>query len=214
MQVALIGGTFNPIHYAHLRCAEEIFTLFNLDKVIFIPSGNPPHKSSSGVIDAKFRLEMTKLATKSNLRFSVSDVEIRREGKSYTVDTIEHFLNGPESIEKLFFVMGTDSFVEISTWKDYDRLFSLCNMIIISRPGFDLENCKSQMSENLLSKFSIDVENNVWHHGSGNSVYFHKGTLMDISGSIIRKLIKRGESIRYLLPSEVEEFIEKNRLYR
>jgi nicotinate-nucleotide adenylyltransferase len=214
LRIALIGGTFNPIHYAHLRCAEEIRIAFKLDQVIFIPAGDPPHKTSEDIIPSRLRYAMTEMAVKDNSRFAVSDIELKREGKSYSVDTILHFLDRMEPEDQLYFILGSDAFRDIGIWKDYIRLFSLCHFIVISRPNYDISLIKSTVPAGLAARFTEEDDGFTWRHQSGFAVFFHEVTAMDISGSMIRNLIKEEISIRYLVPPDVEAFIEKKRLYR
>ncbi|MEI9477177.1 MAG: nicotinate-nucleotide adenylyltransferase [Deltaproteobacteria bacterium] len=132
-RIGLFGGTFNPIHLGHLRGAEDIRESFGLDRVVFLPAAIPPHKLRDDVIEPRPRLEMVKLATLANPFFSVSDVEIERSGKSYSIDTLRYFRE--RQPDSFFFILGMDAFVEIETWKEYQKLFSLCNFIVMARPG-------------------------------------------------------------------------------
>lgn len=211
-RIGLFGGTFNPIHLGHLRGAEEIREAFRLEEIVFIPSAIPPHKSPEEIIDAGHRMEMVRLAIASNPFFSLSGIELTRPGKSYSIDTIRYFCEG--SSDTFFFILGGDAFVEIETWKDYQNLFSLCHFIVMARPGFQKTPVASQLPETLNSAFQYDLEAKVWIHLSGYHLYFKEISFLDISSTKIRELIERGESIRYLVPPEIETYLDQNRLYR
>jgi nicotinate-nucleotide adenylyltransferase len=211
-KIGLFGGTFNPIHLGHLRGAEEIREGFSLDQVIFIPSAIPPHKAMEEIIDAGHRLEMVRLATVSNSFFSISDIELSRAGKSYSIDTLRHFREG--CTDNLFFILGGDAFVEIETWKDYKNLFTLCHFIVMARPGFQKTPVASQLPGALNDHFHYDPEMKAWVHASGHHLTFREISFLDISSTKVRELIERGESVRYLIPPETEAYVHQHGLYR
>jgi nicotinate-nucleotide adenylyltransferase len=210
--VGLFGGTFNPIHLGHLRGAEEMREAFRLREVIFIPSSIPPHKGKEKVIEAKHRLEMTRLAIANNPYFSISDIELLRPGKSYSIDTIRYFREKRQ--DALFFILGRDAFVEIETWREFQNLFSLCHFIVMARPGAQKNNLFSQLPGALIPAFQYQPEEKAWVHLSGNRVYLKEILFLDISSTKVREVIEKGESVRYLIPSEVEAYIQKHGLYR
>jgi len=207
--IGLFGGTFNPIHLGHLRGAEEIRETFGLQEVIFIPAAHPPHKVTEEIIEAHHRLEMVKRATRKNPQFSTSDVELKRGGKSYSVDTIRYFLEKLK--DSLYFILGRDAFMEIETWKDFHNLFSLCNFIVMARPGFIQA---SPLPEVLAPAFRYDQGVSAWVHASGNIVFFKEINFLDISSTKVRELAQKGGSLKYLVPPEVEAYIAKHGLYR
>ncbi len=211
-RLGLFGGTFNPIHIGHLRGAEEIRESFQLDEVIFIPAAIPPHKGIGEVIDARHRMEMVRLAIQNNPFFSASEVEILRPGKSYSIDTIKYYRE--TNSDDIYFILGRDGFIEIDTWKDFKTLFSLCNFIVMTRPGFEKANLFSKLPEALTSDFHYNQEIGAWTHFSGFYLYFKEITFLDISSTKVRELIEKGESVRYLIPSQVEEYIRQNNLYK
>jgi len=211
-KIGFFGGTFNPVHLGHLRGAEEIREAFRLDEIIFIPSAIPPHKAMEEIIDAKHRLEMVRLAIASNPSFSISDIELSRPGKSYSIDTLRHFREG--CADALFFILGGDAFVEIETWKDFQNLFTLCHFIVMARPGFPKTSVASQLPGSLTPAFQYDLETKAWVHLSGYHLYFKEISFLDISSTKVRELIERGESARYLIPPETEAYIHKHGLYR
>jgi len=211
-RIGLFGGTFNPIHLGHLRGVEEIREAFHLEEVIFIPSSIPPHKVTEKVTEANHRLEMVMLATSNNPHFSTSDLELSRPGKSYSIDTIRFFRERQQ--DALFFILGRDAFVEIETWKEFQNLFSLCHFIVMARPGSQKNTSSSPLPGALIPNFRYDPEERAWIHLSGHRLYFKEISFLDISSTKVRELIERGESVRYLIPAEVEVYIQKHRLYR
>lgn len=208
-RIGLFGGTFNPIHYGHLRGAEEIRETFGLREVIFIPAALPPHKMTERIIEAHHRLEMVKLATQKHPKFSTSDVELKRPGKSYSIDTIRYFRETFK--DSLYFILGRDAFVDIDTWKDFRTLFSLCNFIIMIRPGLKQA---FPLPGTLAADFRYDQGTSGWVHVSGNMIFFKEINFLDISSTKVRELVEKGESIKYLVPPEVEVYIEKQGLYQ
>jgi nicotinate-nucleotide adenylyltransferase len=210
-RIGLFGGTFNPIHLGHLRGAEQIREAFGLQEVVFIPAALPPHKVTEKIIEAQHRLVMVKRAIRKNPYFSASDVELRRSGKSYSIDTIRYFREGYQR-SLFFFILGSDAFIEIETWKEYQHLFSLCNFIVMTRPGF--QKASSPLPGSLISVFRYNQEAGAWIHSSGFKLFFKEITFLDISSTKIRELIEKGESVRYLVPAEVEAYIQKNGLYQ
>ena len=212
IKVGLFGGTFNPIHLGHLRGAEEVRESFGLKTVAFIPAAIPPHKSLEEVVEVRHRLEMIRLAVTTNSSFSLSDVEIKRPGRSYSIDTIRHFRKEyPEG--HLYFILGGDAFTEIETWKEFPSLFSLCNFIVMARPGFWKTSLPAQLPEVLKQALRYDRAVNGWIHSSGHTLHFQEITFLDISSTKVRELLERGESVRYLIPGEVETYIRRYGLY-
>jgi nicotinate-nucleotide adenylyltransferase len=196
----------------HLRGAEEIRETFSLSEVVFIPAAIPPHKMVEEVIEARHRLEMVRLATATHPNFSISDIELLRSGKSYSIDTIRYFRERcPGS---LFFILGGDAFVEIETWKEFQDLFSLCNFVVMTRPGSQKNTLTSSLPKSLTHVFRYDKEIGVWIHLSGHTLHFQEITFLDISSTRVRDLIERGESVRYLIPAEVEAYVKGHGLYR
>jgi nicotinate-nucleotide adenylyltransferase len=210
----------------HLRGAEEIREAFGLQQVIFIPAAIPPHKVAEEVIEAKHRFEMVRLATATNPFFSITDIELSRPEKSYSIDTIRYFRERDQEV--FFFILGRDAFVEIESWKEFQHLFSLCNFIVMTRAGFQktlstsvrVPACRSgrdsgsPLPEALVPVFRYDQQVKGWIHTSGHTLYFKEITILDISSTKVRELIERGESVKYLVPGEVEAYIQKNGLYR
>lgn len=195
-----MGGTFDPIHYGHLVTAEAARTEFNLDKVIFTPAGNPPHKKDYNVTSAEDRYLMTVLAVNGNPFFDVSRIEIDRPGLTYTVDTLKEFSNefGPKT--SLFFISGADAVLDILSWKDVKEVLSYCTFIAATRPGYPMDKLEQKLED--IREFY------------GKVVLPLQVTGMDISSTEIRNRVKKGLSIKYLLPDNVKNYIEKHQLYR
>ena len=194
-----MGGTFDPIHYGHLVTAESARTKFGLDQVIFIPCGDPPHKDKGQVSPAAQRLMMVTLATITNSYFHVSDVETKREGYSYTYDTVEYFHKLYQSNCELFFITGADAIRSIYSWKNIELLLERCLFIAATRPGFSLEEWEDQeqLPLNALKR-----------------IHFMSIPALSISSTDIRNRVGKGEAIKYLLPREVEAYIGKHNLYK
>lgn len=210
-RIGIFGGTFNPIHFAHLRIAEEIREAFALSNVVFVPAATPPHKPLADELPFADRMEMVARAVADNPFFTVSDLESRRDGKSYSIDTILAFREQYPGAE-LFFIMGGDSFAEFSTWRRYGEIFANCNIVAITRPGTDISLLEG-LPVALAHEFWYDSAGKRLVHCSGHAVYYLEGTRLDISSTTIRSLIKQGRSIRYLLPAQVEHYISEQRLY-
>lgn len=191
-KIGILGGTFDPIHMGHLVLAEEVKEKLRLDEVIFIPCLQPPHKTKRKLSPAKDRFRMTQLSIEGNRSFSVSDIELKRGGLSYTVDTLRQ-LKEIHPRSQIYFLTGSDILEEIHTWREPEEIYQLAKMVIATRPGFDRIDPK-----NRFAKKSTIVEI----------------TGVDISSSQIRERVKKGQSIKYLVPSRVEEYIKKKKLYK
>lgn len=212
-----MGGTFNPIHYGHLRPAEEIRERLKLNKVLFIPSARPPHKDSE-IIEPHHRLEMARLAIRSNPFFDVSPIEVERKGKSYSERTLDEILKNYGG--ELFFLLGIDAFLEVPTWRNADKLFSLANFVILLRPPYSFQSLsKSPYLRFLKNSILIELDQGIRQSyrkvsENGRSICFERVISMDISSTFIRKNINAGRSIKYLLPDPVESYIITQRLYK
>ena len=204
--IGVMGGTFNPIHIGHLRSAEEVREAFGLDRVIFIPSADPPHKGKKGIINISDRLEFVREAVRDNPFFSASDIEARRDGKSYTVDTLKEMKDRLESGGDLYFILGLDAFLEIETWYSYRELFGLSHFVVTDRPTPESHNPPFILPESLAALFE-KTEGRTLRHTSGNRVYYHNISALDISATEIRRLVGEGASIRYLVPERVNDII-------
>jgi len=202
-KIGIMGGTFNPIHHGHLVTAQEALSQFKLDKVIFIPTGNPPHKIENEVASAEDRYIMTVIATSSNSNFFVSRMEIDRKGKSYTIDTVRQLrkIYGKNSL--LYFITGADAILEILTWKNTDEIVSLCKFIAATRPGYNLSRIED-LRKRLFGKAGAADE----------KIYEMEIPALSISSTDIRNRIKHNRPIDYLLPERVSNYILKHELYK
>ena len=213
VRVGLFGGTFNPVHWGHLRAAEEIREQYDLERVIFIPTNISPHKASRKLIAAQHRLHMLDRAVETNPSFVTSDVELQRCGESYSVETISYFRQTAQEELTPFFILGLDAFLEINTWKNYRELFSLCNFIIMTRPGYEVKASEQLMPEEILHEFSYKSDEKRFMHRSQFSTYIAEITALDISSHAIRAHIQNGRSVKYLLPEAVETYIAEHHFY-
>ena len=212
MKIGLMGGTFNPVHLAHLRIAEEARDLCGLDKVVFIPAADPPHKPLAGDVPFRQRYEMVRLAIAGNPAFELSDIEEQRPGKSYSIDTIAAFRREhPE--DQLFFIIGSDSFLEIGLWHRYVEIFRSCNLIVVERPGYPVNDPISALPVAIRGEVRYTRDLHRLEHAAGTTVKFLSGCPLEVSSSEIRRLAAAGHSITYLVPPEVEAYIKEQRIY-
>jgi nicotinate-nucleotide adenylyltransferase len=192
MKIGIFGGTFNPPHIAHLILAESLYESLNLDKIIFIPSSLPPHKKCDDLLDAEHRLRLIQLAIGNNDRFEVSDIEVQRGGTSYTVDTVRT-LDEKYKNDTLYLIIGADNLKSFHLWRDYEALLRRCTLIAMRRPGSTTE----EVREDVLGDTRIvDVP------------------YLDVSSTEIRRKIRGGKSVRYLVPDAVLSEIEKSGFYK
>ena len=213
MKIGLFGGTFDPIHWGHLRSAEEVAETYNLDRVYFIPASIPPFKRAQTSTPPADRLQMVRLAVARNPRFQACTVEISRLGVSYSIDTVRYFAARKQPADTLYFIIGLDAFREIAKWKDYTEIFPLCNFIVTSRPGSKERDPLKGTGVAVKKLFCYDFKNRSYKHRSGTRVFFIELTDIAISASEIRALVERRKSIRYLVPPVVEKYIKRRQLY-
>jgi nicotinate-nucleotide adenylyltransferase len=217
MKVGIFGGTFNPIHYGHLRAAEEVGEQLGLDRILFVPSGNPPLKTKN-IAPARQRFEMAKIAIKDNRLFALSDIESRLPGKSYTVKTIEA-LQKENPQADFFLILGIDAFLDIPNWWHPERLVNLSHFIIISRPGYaflDLQGSPFIKIKKPILK-NLDASGTESHEAtlpSQREAVLLRITPLSISSTEIRRLVRLGSSIKYLLPPAVQSYIITHKLYK
>ena len=202
-KIGIMGGTFNPVHSGHLVTAQEALSQFKLDRVIFIPTGNPPHKIEKDIADAEDRYIMTVIATSSNSNFYVSRMEIDRKEKSYTIDTVRQLRKKYGKNSSLYFITGADAILEILTWKNTDEIISLCKFIAATRPGYDMTRI-----EDLRKKLFSSSE------ASYKKIYCMEIPALSISSTDIRNRVRSGRPIDYLLPEGVSNYILKHGLYK
>jgi nicotinate-nucleotide adenylyltransferase len=210
MRIGLFGGSFNPIHFGHLRAAEEDREGMSLDLVYFVPAASPPHKPSTGLASAEHRLEMVRLATKGNRYFMVSDAEVRRGGNSFTIDTVQYFRAVMRGQAQLYLIIGTDQFIELDTWKEPDELMRACSIIVHIRGE---EQQPGDASLAMVNRFGYIKKQDHYVHSSGQTLSFNATTFLPISATLIRRKIATGKSIRYLLPGDVADYIKRHAVY-
>ena len=215
MKWGLFGGTFDPIHIGHLRCAEEMIEIFDLNRIIFVPASRPPHKITASITPFYHREQMIRLAIEGNPAFSFSDVENRRTGTSYSVETVEYLLDKYrlENLE-LYFILGQDAFHAIRTWKDWERLLLLCHFAVMTRPGYVNQGLDAILSPEIAARFTYDETLKGYRGETGQAILFREVTFLDIASSNIRKRAREGKTINYLVPDAVRHYIVKNQLYR
>jgi nicotinate-nucleotide adenylyltransferase len=194
----IMGGTFDPIHLGHLVVANEVLNIYNLDKIIFVPAGNPPHKIGTRA-SSWDRYFMTNIATNSNVKFIVSDLEIKSTDKSYTLNTLKEFHNTYPDTD-FYFITGTDAVIDLPNWHEPQELLKLCKFIAVSRPGISKEDAEYKIDEIRIS-LNANIEQ-------------LQVPMLQISSTDIRDRFQRGVSAKYLLPESVEQYILKNNLYR
>lgn len=222
--IGLFGGTFNPIHNGHLKAVEEVQKGFYLDESYLIPSAIPPHKEQKNLADAKNRMEMIRLAVASSPALSesviVSDVELKRCGPSFTIDTVRYFKSISQKNSRLYLIIGIDAFLEIDTWKSYMDIFMLSSFIIIPRPGTGgsdktivLRSIEDYLKKRISQGYKCSFSESCYKHNYNQPVFFFDISPVNISSTKIRRLIKQGKSIKSLVPEKVEEFIKTKGLY-
>ena len=197
-RIGVLGGTFDPIHYGHLAAAEEARVRVDLEKVLFVVAGLPPHKLDEEVTPVEHRLAMVQLGIASNPDFELSRVDVDRSGPSYTVDTLSILHAEWGQGTEVFFILGIDSLLEVPTWHQPERLIKLCRLVAVARPGFEVDMSK--------------LENSV--PGISSRVEIIDMPEVDISSSDLQRRVKEGLPIRYQVPESVERYIREHRLYQ
>jgi nicotinate-nucleotide adenylyltransferase len=188
MKIGILGGTFNPVHIGHLILAEEAREKLGLDKVIFVPAFLPPHKDGSDVAVAKHRFSMVKLAIKGNKYFVASDIEIKRDGRSYTIDTIKEFKKKFQR-DDLYFIIGSDLLKYLDEWKDLNEIIKMVRFVAATRPGYPLERIPAYIT-------TLPIR------------------AVDVSAFEVRECIRDDKSFRYLVPEAVFNYIKRQGLYQ
>ena len=214
-RTGLFGGTFNPIHSGHIRAAEIVQKRLSLEKILFIPSYIPPHKDSEEIASPSHRLRMVELALRPHSHFVASSIEVDAQEKSYSVITLGKIKKLYPNTQ-VFFILGIDAFLEIDTWKNYDKVLEQCFFAVISRPGFRLKEAKRTLKEIPgkdiceLSESEILDDDKLLSY----RIFLLQIDALDIASTDIRKRVKRGESIQTMVPDEVEAYIKENNLYQ
>ena len=188
MRIGILGGTFDPIHLGHLHLAKKVRDRLLLNKVIFIPTNLPPHKKNIRVTQARHRYDMIKLAIGNYKRFEVSDVELKRKGRSYSVETLKHFRKRHGLAAEIFFITGSDSLTALNKWKSLKRILRLCKFVIVKRPRFKIRGTPGEF-------IVLDVD------------------AKDISSTKIRNRVRSGQGIGKFVPKKVKKYIQRHDLY-
>lgn len=209
-RVAVFGGSFNPIHFGHLLVADEVLELLGLDRVLFVPAANPPHKAAAALVPAAERFAMVALATAGHPRFEVSDLELTRHGPSYTVDTLEALgVRG----DRLFLLLGSETFLDLLAWRAPKRIAALARLVVVPRAGsvFDPEAAAAQK---VLREIGAEgFAGPEAARDEGRHVLLARATSLPISSSELRRRAREGRSLDFRVPPAVSDYIRRQRLY-
>jgi len=214
-RIGIFGGTFNPIHNGHVKAVLEVQKTFFLDKVLMIPSYIPPHKGAPDVAPPSDRLQMVKLAVASYPQFVPSPIEIEAKGKSYSILTLAKLKQQfPDAA--MFFILGVDAFLEIDTWREYKKVLEQCHFIVISRPGYDMNEAKKPLGGNYAGRMVQVLETTKLDKAMlyPYKIFLLSIDALDMASKDIRKKVKMGKSIADLVVEPVEEYIQINKLYQ
>ena len=213
--IGIFGGTFDPIHYGHLRLAEEIAEGAKLVEVKFIPSGTPPHRARPGA-SAEDRVAMARLAIADNPSFSVDDRETKRTGPGYTFDTLTELRQEYGKNRPIALLLGADAFLELATWHRWRELFALAHIVVAYRPGFPIDTWQARMPEPLAHEYAVRYMQQplAVHLAPAGGIAAVSMTGLDISATFVRNALRAGSSVRYLLPETVLAYIRSHGLYR
>ena len=213
MRIGLLGGTFDPIHFGHLRAAEEVLESLALDEIWLVPAFLPPHKEPGKITPFHHRLAMAELAVSMQTHFKVSDMEAKRKGRSYTIDTLKALekIHGKE--HEFFFIVGMDAFLEIDTWKSYKELPDFSSLVVIKRDQGEWDDVKRKIAS-VYNEYKYDASRGGYFSGNGHGIYLLTLTSLAISSTRIREKKSQGLSINYLAPKEVIKYMEVKGLYK
>ena len=211
--IGLLGGTLDPVHFGHLRSAEEIREALELDEIWFVPAALPPHKEPLTLTSFAHRLAMVKLAVTSTDHFKTTAIEDERPGLSYSIDTLKELRERyKDKKAEFFFILGSDAFLDIETWKDYGSLTDYSSLVIMRRDHEDSSGLKQVISR-AFPNHSIQEEKDIFIAHNKGAIYLYSVTHLAISGTDIRRRARSGLSVRFLVPEEVRKYMEKNSLY-
>jgi len=218
-RIALYGGTFDPVHAGHLEIARRVAEVFDIETVLFIPAQMAPHKIGRPVTEPIHRYAMLALATQVDPRLRISTFELEAPDRRYTVDTVEHFKRELGDANEIFFIMGADSWSEITTWREWERLLTMTNHIVVTRPGYDPSITQvGSISERIVDLRNMEcvgaLQGDV--RGEGTRIFLTDVVMRDVSATDIRRLARDGgfEELASLLPGPVLEYIQKYRIYK
>ena len=215
MKAGLFGGTFNPFHNGHIEIIQYVKDRYGLEKIFLIPSATPPHKPDINLAPANDRFEMVKQSLKGHENFFVSDKELIRKGPSFTIDTINEFKKeyGPTTL--FYLLMGSDAFLDITTWKHKDQIFEAIQIIIMLRGHWENYNAiVSFIDENISKGYIFNEQDNTFSHKKKQKIIICKVPKINISSTMIRELVKNNKSIKDLVPANIEKIIRTKELYK
>jgi nicotinate-nucleotide adenylyltransferase len=211
--VGIVGGTFDPIHVAHLRVAEEVREAEDLAEVRLVPAAVPPHKTGRAVTAAAHRLRMTELAAADVPGFRVWDVELGRQGPSYSVDTLRALRAELGPAARIVFVLGRDAFAEFATWREPEAILGLADLVVVTRPPWPEALRIEDFPVAAQGALRYDPASECIRHASGRRVRLLPVTALDVSATALRARVAAGRSIRFLVPASVEDYIRRHGLY-
>jgi len=217
-RAAIYGGTFDPVHNGHIAVAGRILELFELDEVIFVPACVPPHKRGAGITSAFHRFAMLALATQHDARLRLSTIELEAPDRPYAVDTVERMQNAIGSSRRLFFLIGADSWAEITTWHEWQRLLKMCDLIVVTRPGYDLNRTIPAEIASVVDTRGMRREeiSELLNTDGGSRVFLTDAAMIDVAARTIRAAARSRaiEQLRESVPTEVAGYIEEYELYQ
>ena len=217
-RIAIYGGTFDPVHLGHLQVARSVSEIFAIDQFLFVPARIAPHKADREVSSGFHRYAMLALATQNDPRLCISTYELEGRERQYTVETLDHFRSQTSDFADLFFVMGFDSWSEITTWRDWERLRTLSDLIVVTRPGFEfsVEEVGSDVAASIVDVRGRNKEAVASAEQNSKKIFITDAVRLDISATAVRQAARAGqrEELEKLVSREVAEYIRKYRLYR
>ena len=217
-RAAIYGGTFDPVHNGHIEVASRILELFELDEVIFVPACVPPHKRGAGITSAFHRFAMLALATQHDARLRLSTIELEAPDRPYAVDTVERMQSAMGSSQRLFFLIGADSWAEITTWHEWQKLLKMCDLVVVTRPGYDLNRTIPAEVAAVVDTRGLRREEiaELLKADGGSRVFLTDAAMIDVAARTIRAAARSSamEQLRASVPAEVAGYIEKYELYQ
>ncbi len=212
--IGILGGTFDPVHFGHLRLAQEVADQLQLAEVRFVPSGTPPHRAAPAA-PAADRLAMVRLATSGNALFTVDPRESAGTTPGYTVDTLTALRAEAGAGQSLVLLMGADAFLDLATWSRWHQLFELAHIAVACRPGFPVDTWQSRMPQPLAAEYGARLMHQPFsvHVTPAGGIVVVPIAALDISATMIREATRRGRNTRYLLPDSIYQYIQEHELY-
>lgn len=214
-RIALYGGTFDPVHLGHLEIARKVCELFEIERVVFVPAQVAPHKLGRPVTPPVHRYAMLALATQHDPQLMISTFELDAPDRRFTVDTLAHFLSELDDGSELFFIMGGDSWSEITTWREWQRVLEMVNHIVVTRPGHEITGPET-VRDRVVDLRSRQVTPNLIDNGSGNKIYLTDVVFNDVSSTMIRSSVREGRlsELTQLVSEPVAQYIVKYGIYQ